>query len=132
MKVLSALFFIFSGLLLHAQSVPPKTPVSLIAVEDINYKTFKESSSVMGLFIVENDVVVDGKVVISAQSPVNVIINMDTRSELKITLTVVRATDGSMVKIDDCWLYTTRAENTIGKPWGPIFRKGTRKVCKTL
>jgi len=131
MKSFTTLTALFISLASFAQSVPAKTPISLIAVEDINKKTFKERGG-MGLFVVEEDVIVNGKIVIAAESPVNVLLNTATSSDLKIVLTVVRATDGTTVKIDDCWLYTTRAENTLGKPWGPVFRKGTRKVCKTL
>lgn len=131
MKLLNTVLCLLAVSFLYAQSVPPKTLINMIATQDFNEKTFKSGGG-MGLFVVEKDVVVDGKTVISAKTPINVRLEKATRSDLKVVITEVKANDGSIVKIDDCWLYTSIDQNLTGKPKGPVFRQNTKKLCYTL
>ncbi|MBX2904186.1 MAG: hypothetical protein KF872_11595 [Chitinophagales bacterium] len=113
-----------------AQSVPSKTLVSMVASKDFNEKVLKSEGG-MGLFVIEKDVVANGKTIIAAQTPINVLLEKATKSDLKIVIAEVKGTDGSTIVIDDCWLYTSIDQNLTGKPKGPVFRKGTRKICYT-
>lgn len=131
MKLFMTLFSLMAVFFIRAQSVPPKTLISMIVVKDFNKKIF-ESTGGTGLFVVEKDVIVNGKTVISAKTPIAVRIEKATRSDLKVVITEVKANDGSIVKIDDCWLYTSIDENLTGKPKGPVIRQNTKKICYTL
>lgn len=131
MKNTILLFILSLSVSAFAQSIPSKTAVHMVTTQDFNAKTFKEGGGA-GLFEVEKDVVVNGKTMISAKTPINVKLERATKSDLKIIIAEVKATDGSTVKIDDCWLYTSIDQNLTGKPKGPVFRKGTRKICNTL
>jgi hypothetical protein len=130
MRVIIIIAICLTSSFVWAQSVPPKTLIHLIATQDFNKKTFK-SKETTGIIVVEKDVVVNGKTVISAQTPVLVRLDKATASDLKVIVAEVKTTDGSTVVIDDCWLYTSIDENLTGKPKGPVFRKNTRKICYT-
>lgn len=131
MKNILFLFILSISISAFAQSVPSKTPVPMVVTQDFNQKVL-QSSGGAGLFEVEKDIVINGKTVISAKTPINIRMERGTKTDLKIVISEIKATDGSTVKIDDCWLYTSIDQNLTGKPKGPVFRKGTRKICNTL
>ncbi|HRP38935.1 MAG: hypothetical protein KF706_00905 [Chitinophagales bacterium] len=131
MKNTILLFILSLSVSAFAQSIPTKTLVAMVVTQDFTQKIL-QSNGGAGLFEVEKDVVVNGKTVIAAKTPINIRMDRGTKTDFKIVIAEIKATDGSTVKIDDCWLYTSIDQNLTGKPKGPVFRKGTRKICYTL
>ncbi|HRN94493.1 MAG: hypothetical protein M9931_02585 [Chitinophagales bacterium] len=131
MKNTILLFILSLSVSAFAQSIPTKTLVPMVVTQDFTQKIL-QSNGGAGLFEVEKDVVVNGKTVIAAKTPINIRMDRGTKTDFKIVIAEIKATDGSTVKIDDCWLYTSIDQNLTGKPKGPVFRKGTRKICYTL
>lgn len=131
MKNTILLFILSLSVSAFAQSIPTKTLVAMVVTQDFTQKIL-HSNGGAGLFEVEKDVVVNGKTVIAAKTPINIRMDRGTKTDFKIVIAEIKATDGSTVKIDDCWLYTSIDQNLTGKPKGPVFRKGTRKICYTL
>ena len=92
----------------------------------------KEGKNKMGEaapFIVSADVKVGDVVVISKGSPVHATITASKNRELRVDIYDVKAVDGTVVKLNDCYLYMTAAQNLNGR--GALILKGTRKSCFT-
>ncbi len=124
--LLAATLFLGSA---YSQTVPPKTLVKMIATRDFNAKILKDNGG-NGMFQIDEDVIVDGQKVISKGTPIEVKFVKASKSDFKVEMTEVKGTQGASVKLHDCWMYTTAEQNT-GKPRGPLFRAGTRKICYT-
>ena len=137
MKFACACLFAFSFFVSSAQTkIPEGTTVPLITKEQVDVNNYKVGSSAP--FIVDEDVKVNGVVVIPAGAKVHSVVTKSTKSggphkgegDLRIDFLDVMAMDGSTVKLSDCWLFTNGAQN-LNKHL-PMFPAGTRKNCHTV
>ncbi len=108
-------------------TVPAKTLVPVQVTQDISPKTNKAGSAVT--LKVEKDVVVNGVTVIAANSAVTGKVSMLTKTDLRVDILSVKAVDGTTIRLNDCWIYTTIDQNPSGK--FPLIRQGTQKNCYT-
>ena len=134
MKLVAIVFFsclFYTG---FSQALPDGTMIPMELTEDVSVFKYKQGASVP--FVVSQDVKVDGKVVIPAQAKVRAVVTISKKpaphegGELRVDIYDVMAMDGTTVKLADCWLFTTGAQNYNGK--GALLRKGTRKNCNTI
>jgi hypothetical protein len=116
--------------------IPEGTAVTVIMKEDIDVNKYKQGDKVP-VFVAE-DVKVNGTIVIPANAPVKAMVTNASKpaphkgeGELRIDFLEVMAMDGTTVKLNDCWLFTTGAENPYRKHYS-VFVKGTRKNCTTV
>ncbi len=127
--LLSCLFY--TG---FSQALPDGTMIPMELTEDVSVFKYKQGASVP--FVVSQDVKIDGKVVIPAQAKVRAVVTISKKpaphegGELRVDIYDVMAMDGTTVKLADCWIFTTAAQNYNGK--GALLRKGTRKNCNTV
>jgi hypothetical protein len=125
-------FFFFAS---NAQTkIPEGTQVNFILKEDVNVSKYKVGSTVP--FVVADDVKIKGTVVIPANAAVHAVVTSSSKpaphkgeGELRIDVLDVMDMSGATIKLNDCWLYTTGAENLKGHT--AQFVKGTRKNCTT-
>ena len=135
MKLSATLLLFFAFFVSNAQTkIPEGTLVSMIFKEDVGVSNYKVGASVP--VIVSEDVKVNGKVVIPANAAVHAVVTSSSKpashkgeGELRIDILDVMSMDGTTVKLNDCWVYTTGAEDL--KHHGAQFVKGTRKNCNT-
>ena len=135
MKFVSLALFLFPFFITHAQTIPEATTVSIILQSDVGANSFKKGDPAP--FVVAEDVKINGKVVIPANAKVRAVVTLSTKSaphrgegELRVEILDVMAMDGSTVKLQDCWLFTTGANNL--KKHEALIVKGTRKNCGTI
>lgn len=128
---LPAAFFL-STLGSFAQSsettIPEGTQVSMILKTEIREGKNKTGESAQ--FVVENDVKVNGTTVISANTPIHATVTNSKNRELRVDIYDVKAVDGTVVKLNDCWIFTTASENLKSK--GALLVAGVRKNCSTI
>ena len=134
MKLSAFVFLLFSFFISHSQTIPEGTTVSMILQSDVGANSVKKGDPAP--FVVAEDVKINGKVVIPANAKVRAVVTSSIKSgahkgegEVRIEILDVMAMDGSTVKLQDCWLYITGAQNL--KKHEAIFIKGTRKNCAT-
>lgn len=124
MMMLSAIFA-------HSQSgkvkLPERTIVPMILTEEIRENKNKVGTSAK--FIVAENVVIDGNILIAQKTPVVSKITISGKRELRVELYEVAAVDGTPVKLNDCWFFTTAAQNLNGKD--AMLAKNMRKNCAT-
>ncbi len=108
-------------------TLPEKTQVQMIVTSDI--REAKNKVGEAASFVVFEDVKVDGTVVISKGTAVRATITISKNRELKVDISDVKAVDGTAIKLNDCSVFTTAAQNYNGK--GALIAKGTRKSCFT-
>jgi hypothetical protein len=108
-------------------TIPQNTMISLELTQEI-----KEGKNKLGepaRFIVSQDVIQDGTVVIAKGSLVHATITTCKKGDLRVDLYDVSATDGTVIKLNDCWIFTTAAQNLNSR--GALIVKGTKKNCVT-
>ena len=131
MKSIGTLFLIFSINLCFAQSeeitIPESTLVPMELTQEL--KEGKNKVGEVAKFVVSKDVVVDGAVVISKNTVVRASVTISKNRELRVDLSDVTAVDGSILKLSDCWIFTTAAQNLNSR--GALLIKGTTKNCST-
>lgn len=110
-----------------AISIPEKTQVSMEVTADI--KEGKNKVGEAAPFVVLADVKVDGNVVIAKGTKVNATITISKNRELKVDIADVKAIDGTVIKLNDCSVFTTAAQNYNGR--GALIVKGSHKNCFT-
>lgn len=129
MKSILTVLFTFSAFFSFAQSdeitIPEKTQVPMESTQDL--KEGKNKVGESAPFIVSQDVKVDGIVVISKGTPVRATVTTSKNRELRVDIYDVKALDGTVVKLNDCYVFTTAAQNYNGR--GALIVKGTRKSC---
>lgn len=137
MKFTPFVLFLFIALTSKAQSALPEgTTVPLIFTADVFAPKVKVGDPAP--VIVDEDVRYNGKVVIPAKAKVRAVITTANKpaphkgeGELRVDIYDVMAMDGSTVKLQDCWIFTTGAQNQTRKGHGAIILQGTRKNCAT-
>jgi hypothetical protein len=131
MKFILTLALAFAGFLSFSQSdditIPENTMVSMELSQDI--REGKNKLGEAARFVVSQDVSIDGVVVISKGTVVHASITLAKRGELRVDIYDVAATDGTVIKLRDCWIFTTAAQNLNSR--GALIMKGTRKNCVT-
>lgn len=132
MKKMSLILLLFASQLVSAQSdlisIPEATQVSMILTEDLIEGKCKVGQSAK--FVVSEDVLVNGVVVISKKTPVVAKVTISGKRELRVEMSEVPAVDGTPIKLLDCWKFTTAAQNLNGKV--ALLPKNTIKICATL
>jgi hypothetical protein len=131
MRSVLAIALLLASLFLHAQSdeisIPQNTLVSLELTQDI--REGKNKVGEAARFVVAQDVLVNDVVVISKGTLVHASITVSKRGDLRVDLYDVAAVDGTVVKLSDCWIFTTAAQNLNSR--GALIMKGTKKNCVT-
>jgi hypothetical protein len=132
MKSLLTFAFAFASYLAFSQSdeitIPENTMVPMELTQEIRER--KNKLGEPARFVVSEDVKVNGTVVIAKNTLVHATITNAKRGELKVDIYDVEAVDGTILKLNDCWLFTTFAQNYVSH--GALFVKGTRKNCVTV
>ena len=132
MKKIFTLVFVAISHFSFSQSdeitIPQNTLVPMVLTEEV--KEGKNKLGIPAKFVVAEDILVDKVVVIAKNSPVHATVTNAKRGELRVDIYDVTTVDGSVVKLNDCWLFTTFAQNYITH--GALFVKGTRKNCVTV
>lgn len=134
MKFFTLLFFSCGFFAASAQAIPEGTSIPMELSEDVSVFKFKKGAAAP--FVIAQDVKVNGKTVIPANAPVRATVTISKKpahgdaGELRVDIYDVMALDGTTVKLADCWIFTTAAQNYNGK--GAILRKGTKKNCNTV
>ncbi len=108
-------------------TIPQNTLVHIILNEDVREGKNKVGDAAK--FVVAEDVVINNNVAIAKGALVHATITSSKRGDLRVDLYDVAAVDGTIIKLDDCWIFTTAAQNT--KSHGALIIKGTRKNCVT-
>ncbi len=132
MKPIATGLFILISLFSFSQTtevvVPANTNISMILTQEV--REFKNKKGEAVKFVVIDDVVVDGVVVVAKNTPVNAkITTLSKDGDMRIDLFDVAAVDGTILTLNDCWHFTTRAQNLNSK--GALVVKGVRKTCAT-
>lgn len=129
-KFIPALLLLAAVHFSYAQTVtvPANTVVSMELAKEV--REGKNKVGEAASFRVLTDVVVDGTVVIPAKSVVNAKVTNSGKRELRVELYDVKAVDGTTIVLQDCWIFTTAAQNFNGK--GAALFVGTKKNCGTL
>lgn len=109
-------------------TVPANTNVKMELATELFEGKSKVGSAAQ--FRVTEDVVVDGVVIIPAKSAVRAAVTISKNRELRVELYDVKAADGTLITLADCWIFTTAAQNQRSK--GAAIWVGTRKNCGTL
>lgn len=107
--------------------VPAGTTIAMESTKEIFEKKDKPGSPAP--FRVAQDVVVDGVVVIPAKTPVRATVTTSGNRELRVDLHDVKAVDGTVITLADCWIFTTASQNQ--KSHGAALWVGTKKNCLT-
>jgi hypothetical protein len=132
MKKMLFLLFVLSAQFVSAQSdliaIPERTQISMILTEDLIEGKCKVGQSAK--FVISEDVLVNGVVVISKKTPVVAKVTISGKRELRVEMSEVPAVDGTPVKLLDCWKFTTAAQNLNGKV--ALLPKNTIKICASL
>lgn len=131
MKSIFSFLFLAIGSSSFAQSditIPEKTQVSMISTQDL--KEGKNKTGEVAPFVVTDDVKVGGVVVVAKGAPVHATVTASKNRELRVDIYDVKAIDGTVIKLNDCYIYTTAAQNLNGR--GALIIKGTRKSCFSL
>src|SRR5687767_15161017 len=108
--------------------IPEHTQVAMELSSEV--KEGKNKVGEAARFVVSEDIKVDGTVVIAKNTLVRATVTTSKRGELRVDIYDVTAVDGTVIKLNDCWLFTTFAQNYISH--GALFVKGTRKNCMTV
>jgi hypothetical protein len=132
MKAIVALALIFSSYFSFSQTdeitVPENTLIPMELTQEV--KEGKNKVGEAARFVVTEDIKVNGAVVISKNTLVHATVTTSKRGELKVDVYDVAATDGTVIKLNDCWLFTTFAQNYVTH--GALLVKGTKKNCTTV
>ena len=125
--------------------VPEGTTIPLVLIEQVSSQ-YARLGDIVG-FVVAEDVRVNGAVLILAGSKVNGMITTlngyskgindgaappqdeSTSTDMKIEARWVQHVNGNVIRLNDCWIYTTAAENPLPESEGALFLKDTRKNC---
>lgn len=128
-RIFSLFAFLCCAAFAGAQTVtvPANTVVSMELTKEI--REGKNKVGEAASFRVLTDVVVDGTVVIPAKSVVNAKVTNSGKRELRVDLYDIKAVDGTTIVLQDCWIFTTAAQNFNGK--GAALFVGTKKNCGT-
>ena len=117
--------------LIFAQSdgltIPEKTQVPMESTQDL--KEGKNKTGEVAPMVVSENVKVGNVVVIAKGTSVHAIVTNSKNRELRVDIYDVKAVDGSVVKLNDCYIFTTAAQNYKGR--GALIVSGTRKSCFT-
>lgn len=132
MKFICALLIFMSSFSAIAQSegasIPQGTLVTMELTQEVREGKNKVGEAIK--FIVSADVVVNDVVVIAKNTTVRANVTISKNRELRVDIYDVPAVDGTVVKLADCWIFTTAAQNLNSK--GGLIIKGTKKNCRTF
>lgn len=123
--LLVALFSTCSSLLSAQVTLLENTQVQMKFNQDVREKKNKLNESVS--VVVLEDVKAGSTVVIPKGTSVRATITNAKRGEIRVDIYDLKAVDGSKVELQDCWVFTTAAQNFKGK--GALILNGTRKNC---
>jgi hypothetical protein len=131
MKSILSLALLLSGFCSFSQTdeitIPQNTLIPMELTQDVREGKNKLGEAVR--FVVSQDVTIDGAVVIAKNSVVHATITTSKKGDLRVDLYDVSAADGTVVKLNDCWIFTTAAQNLNSR--GALIMKGTKKNCVT-
>ena len=127
-RILLPVFLFFSIASMAQTTIPEGTVVSMILTQQIFEG--KNKTGEAAAFKVAEDVKVNGTVVIAANTPVHATVTNSKNRELRVDIYDVKAVDGTTVKLNDCWIFTTASENLKSK--GALLVVGTKKNCTTI
>lgn len=130
MKILCSSLFVLFYAVSFSQAeivVPESTVVPSELTQEIKEGKVKDGQAAM--FVVSEDVKVNGTTVITKGTPVHAVMTSTKNRQLRIDMLDVKAIDGTVLKLNDCWMFYTAAQNLNGK--GYLVIKGTKKNCKT-
>lgn len=127
-RILLPVLLFISAASFAQTNIPEGTTVSMILTQEL--REGKNKTGEAAAFKVSEDVKVNGTVVIAANTPVRATVTNSKNRELRVDIYDVKAVDGSTIKLADCWLFTTAAENLRSK--GALLVVGTKKNCATV
>jgi hypothetical protein len=131
MKSILTIALLFAAYIGYSQSEEIAIPQNTLITMELSQEV-KEGRNKVGeaaRFVVAQDVAVNGITVIAKGSLVHATVTTSKRGELRVDLHDVAAADGTVVKLNDCWIFTTAAQNYHSH--GALLVKGTKKNCTT-
>lgn len=144
-KILSFVFAVSCSYSFSQTTVTVRENTQIFFVNTATIHEKEYSTTTSAPFVVADDVVVKGKVVIKKGTPAKAtagrVIQPNGKVDkggLKAEIFETKAVDGTVIKIGDCWLATTSEQPHPKKDAdgekvkkGAAFLKGTRKSCAT-
>jgi hypothetical protein len=131
MKSIVSLALVFSSYFSFSQTdeitIPESTLIPMELTQEV--KEGKNKVGEAARFVVSQDVMVNGTVVVAKNTLVHASVTTSKRGELRVDLYDVAAVDGTIMKLNDCWIFTTAAQNLNSH--GGLIVKGTKKNCST-
>ncbi len=129
MKTCLLFFSTFFSVFSYAQGgdflVPENTQIQMKFDQD--YREKKNKVGEAAKLSVLEDVLVNGKVVVKKGTSVSATVTNSKKFELRVDIHDVPAVDGTKLVLNDCWVFTTAAQNYKSK--GALIITGTRKNC---
>ena len=105
--------------------VPENTQIQMKFDQD--YREKKNKVGEIAKLSVLEDVLVNGKVVVAKGASVDAKVTNSKKFELRVDIYSASAVDGTKLILNDCWVFTTAAQNYKSK--GALIVTGTKKNC---
>jgi hypothetical protein len=131
MKSIFSFLFVATGFTAFSQSeitIPERTQVPMESTQDL--REGKNKTGEVAPFVVSEDVKIGGVTVVAKGTSVHATVTASKNRELRVDIYDVKAVDGTVIKLNDCYIYMTAAQNLNGR--GALILKGTRKSCFSL